>query len=168
MPGQASRILLWLLVINLGLALGAGLYESRVVVPQWIATGADDELHWNAEAARRDNTGIRFWVFVTTVPLTLLALGNLGVAWSAPPPVRAWWLAAVIAAILERVMTLSYFIPTMISLMQAVDSPAAASAASWWSTLNYIRHALLLAAWLAALKAFALLYLQRGTEGELP
>jgi hypothetical protein len=27
------RILLWLFVINLGTAFGAGIYESRVVVP---------------------------------------------------------------------------------------------------------------------------------------
>jgi hypothetical protein len=51
--------------------------------------------------------------------------------------------------------------------MQAADSPAAATAASWWSSLNYVRHALLLGAWLSALRAFALLYVQRGTEGEL-
>jgi hypothetical protein len=167
MPGKAARILLWLFVINLGLALGAGLYESRITVPHWIGRGADDELHWNAEAARRDNTGFRFWVFVTTVPLTLLTFGNLAAAWSAAPPVRAWWLGAVGAALLDRVMTFSYFIPTMFWLMQAADSPPAAAAASWWSSLNHVRHVLLLGAWLAALRAFALLHVQRGLEGEL-
>jgi hypothetical protein len=167
MPGKASRIFLWLFVINLGLALGAGLYESRIAVPHWISKGADDELHWNAEAARRDNTGLGFWVFVTTVPLTLLTFGNLATALGAAPPLRAWWLGAVAGALLDRVMTFSYFIPTMIWLMQAADSPAAAAAASWWSSLNYVRHALLLGAWLSALRAFALLYVQRGAEGEL-
>jgi hypothetical protein len=73
----------------------------------------------------------------------------------------------VAGALLDRVMTFSYFIPTMIWLMQAADSPAAAAAASWWSSLNYVRHALLLGAWLSALRAFALLYVQRGAEGEL-
>ena len=28
-------VLLWLFVINLGVAFGAGIYESRVVVPIW-------------------------------------------------------------------------------------------------------------------------------------
>jgi hypothetical protein len=167
MPDKISRILLWLFVVNLGLAVGAGLYESRIVVPHWIGTGADDELHWNAEAARRDNTGLRFWVFVTTVPLTLLTFGNLAAAWSIAPPVRAWWLGAVAAALLDRVITFSYFVPTMLWLMQAADSPAAAAAASWWANLNHVRHALLLAAWLAALRTVALLYVQRGAEGEL-
>jgi hypothetical protein len=30
-----SRITLWLFVIALGLDLGAGLYETRIVVPLW-------------------------------------------------------------------------------------------------------------------------------------
>ena len=28
-------ILLWLFVINLGIAFGAGLYEQRIILPQW-------------------------------------------------------------------------------------------------------------------------------------
>jgi hypothetical protein len=31
----------------------------------------------NAEAMRQTNTGLRFWAYVTTVPLTLLTLANL-------------------------------------------------------------------------------------------
>jgi hypothetical protein len=31
----SSEVLLWLFVINHGIALGAALYEQRVVVPQW-------------------------------------------------------------------------------------------------------------------------------------
>ena len=63
--------LLWLFVINLGIAFGAGLYEHRIVVPRWIDSSAGTGTHWNAEAARRDDTGRRFWAFVTTLPLTL-------------------------------------------------------------------------------------------------
>ena len=35
MRKYVPRVLFWLFVINLGIALGAGLYESRVVVPRW-------------------------------------------------------------------------------------------------------------------------------------
>jgi hypothetical protein len=86
------RIFLWLFVINLGVAFGAGLYESRIVLSQWLSSSGDSVLGWNAEAARRDNTGLRFWVFVTTIPLTLLTLGNLIVAWRAVGSVRGWWV----------------------------------------------------------------------------
>src|SRR6266487_6891636 len=74
MPGTISATLLWLFVINLGAALGAGLYEHRIVVSRWITSSQSSGSHWNADAARRDDTGRRFWAFVTTVPLTLLTL----------------------------------------------------------------------------------------------
>jgi hypothetical protein len=61
----------------------------------------------------------------------------------------------------DRVFTFAYFIPTMIGLMNAPDSPASVATAMRWAHLNYLRHALVLTAWLAALKAFALFYQTR-------
>jgi hypothetical protein len=123
MPSSISTILLWLFVVNLGIAFGAGIYEHRIVVPNWISSSDDSGVHWNAEAVRRDNTGPRFWAFVTTGPLTLLTLANLLAAWKASGVVRGWWLAAALAALADRAFTFSYFIPTMIELMRAPDSP---------------------------------------------
>jgi hypothetical protein len=156
MSGAMSATLLWLFVISLGIAFGAGLYEHRIVVPHWISSSKDSGPHWNAEAARRDDTGRRFWAFVTTVPLTLLTLANLVVAWRAPSPVRWWWLVAGLAALADRAFTFSYFIPTMVGLMRAVDSPGSVAVATRWWKLNYLRHAIVLMAWLASLRAFSL------------
>jgi hypothetical protein len=150
------RIVLWLFVINLGIAFGAGLYEHRIVAPDWISVSADGTRHWNAEAARHDDTGLRFWAFVTTMPLTLLTLANLFAAWRARGPIRRWWIASGLAALADRVFTFAYFIPTMVGLMAMADSPDAATAAMRWSNLNYVRHALVLIAWLAALKALTM------------
>ena len=36
MDVRFKAIFLWLFVINLGMAFGAGLYEARVVIPQWL------------------------------------------------------------------------------------------------------------------------------------
>ena len=77
MSGISSTILLWLFVINLGIAFGAGLYEHRIVVSRWITSSPETGQHWNPEVVRQDDTGRRFWIFVTTVPLTLLTLANL-------------------------------------------------------------------------------------------
>jgi len=158
-----SVILLWLFVMNLGIAFGAGLYEHRIVVSKWISFSRETGAHWNAEAARLDDTGRRFWAFVTTLPLTLLTLANLLAAWRASGAVRGWWLAAGLAALLDRVFTFSYFIPTMVGLMGATDSPRSVSVATQWWNLNFLRHAIVLGAWLAALRAFALFYQQRGS-----
>jgi hypothetical protein len=132
-----------------------GLYEHRIVVPGWI-TSDRAGTHWNAEAASRDNVGLRFWAYVTTGPLTLLTLANLFAAWTTSGAVRACWLASVVAVLADRILTFSYFIPTMVGLMNAPDSPASAATATRWVRVNYLRHALTLFGWLAALKALSL------------
>jgi hypothetical protein len=155
-----KQALLWLFVINLGIAFGAGLFEQRIVVSRWLAISPDGNAHWNAQAVREDDTGRRFWVFVTTGPLTLLALANLVLAANASGAVRGWWLAAACAALADRAFTFSYFIPAMIGLMSAADSPESVAIATRWANLNYLRHAIMLVAWLTSLKAFALLHQQ--------
>jgi hypothetical protein len=151
-----AGVLLWLFVLNLGVAFGAGLYEHRVVVSRWIRESPDG-VSWDAEAARTDDTGRRFWGVVTTLPLTLLTLANLVLAWRADPAVRGWWLGAALAALADRGLTFGYFIPTMIGLMKAADSPAIAATAARWRRINYVRLVLLLGAWIAAMQALTVL-----------
>jgi hypothetical protein len=140
-------ILLWLFVINLGIAFGAGLYEARVVIPQWA----------NLPPKGWPNTGLLFWVYVTTVPLTLLAFANLIAAWLDKSVRRKWWLSAVFIVLVERLTTFSYFIPAMINLTRS-DLPDAQIAArlSQWLLFNHARHLLTLGGWLIALKTMSL------------
>jgi hypothetical protein len=154
---SGAEIALWLFVINLGVAFGAGLYEHRIVVPRWVASSAQGT-HWRPEVARDDDVGRRFWGFVSTMPLTLLTLANLFLAWRGNGPMRAWWLAAALVALAERLLTFFYFIPTMVRLMKAADSHESAAAAVRWANVNYLRHALVLLAWVLALETFALFY----------
>jgi hypothetical protein len=151
-------VILSLFVINLGVAFGAGLYEARIIVPQWLSFSRDYGYRWNAQAAREANVGLRFWVYVTTVPLTLLTLASLVAAWWAPIAVRNWWLAAAAAVLVDRIMTFSYFIPTMLTLMnsQTMSASESVTRATQWVNLGYVRHAATLTAWLAALRAFSL------------
>jgi len=163
MPSRFSIIVLWLFVINLGIALGAGLYESQIVVPRWIDPSRATEAAWDAEAARNDDPGLRFWAYVTTGPLTLLVLASLLAALRADGRLRRWWLAAAGLALAERIFTFSYFIPTMIGLMATASTEATVSTAVRWASLNHLRHALMLLAAIAALRAFAVLYEERAT-----
>jgi hypothetical protein len=157
MSGSVSTVLLWLFVIYLGVAFGAGIYEARIKVADWLAKSPQDSsYHWNSAAARGDDVGRRFWAFVTSGPLTLLTIANLVAAWRATDAVRPWWLAASWIALAERVFTFAYFIPTMVGLMRAEDSPDAVRRALQWAKLNNVRNALVLMAWLAALKALTL------------
>jgi hypothetical protein len=156
MSSKASAVLLWLFVMNIGIAFGAGLYEHRIVIPDWVSGSPGPDAQWNADAVRQDDTGRRFWVGVTTVPLTLLTLANLWAGWRSAGTVRTWWLAAAGVALAERIFTFAYFIPTMVWLSGAPDSAEAVAAATRWSNLNSLRHVMVLVAWLAALKTFAL------------
>jgi hypothetical protein len=148
------KIVLWLFTIDLGIAFGAGLYEARIVLPQWQSLPPQE---WT-------NTGIAFWVYVTTVPLTLLTLASLAAALRTRGPMRGWYLAAVCIVLLERAATFSYFIPTIVHLTstQGLPSEQVAATLSQWSHLNYGRHLLSLAGWLAALRALSLSALRSG------
>lgn len=147
MNQRLRTILLWLFVINLGVAFGAGVYEARVVIPGWRDLPPRE---W-------PNTGILFWVYVTTVPLTLLTLANLVAGWTTRGPQRRWWLGTAAIATVERIATFSYFIPTMVRLMSG-ELPAAEEEAglSSWLFYNHGRHMLTFAAWLLALRALSL------------
>jgi len=156
MPTRWIKVLLWLFVIDLGIAFGAGLYEHRIVFPRWLSVATDGGVHWNADAVRLDNSGLRFWAYATTGPLTVLTLANLWAAWRhAHGWLRLWWVGASAVSLAERVLTLAYFVPTMIGLMNAPDTVESVATASRWSEMNYVRHSLTLAAWLLALQAFA-------------
>jgi hypothetical protein len=148
MRKYVTEVLLWLFGLVLGISFGAGIYEARVVVPQWENTPPQT---W-------PNTGLMFWAYVTTVPLTLLTLASLVAAWRDQGPRRYWWLGALAITIAERSATFSYFIPTLIRLTGTEDLPEAEVKAtlSQWRRRNYGCHVLTLGAWLAALKALSL------------
>jgi len=153
-----SEILLWSFVLNLGVVFGAGIYEARISVPRWLGPSRAAGPGWHTEEALRDDTGRRFWAFTTTVPLTLLTLANLWVGWRSPDPIRIWWMTAALVALADRVVTFAYFIPRMVGLMRAADSPETRARMRQWANSNYGRQLLVLVAWLAALKTFAQLY----------
>lgn len=148
--------LLWLFVVNLGLVFGAGIYEQRVVMPRWLERRRDAPARWHADALRADDVGRKFWVFAATIPLTVCTVASLVFAWRADDAAQAWWLAAASLAAVERLATAGYFIPVMVRLMRAPETPRLIDGAVRWSRLNLLRHALVLAAWLSALRAFEL------------
>lgn len=150
-------------MINLGIAFGAGVYEHRVVLSRWLRASHEFGTHWDGEAACNDDTGRKFWGFVITAPLTLFTVANLVTARRAPGSIRGG-LAAVLAAFADRALTFSYFIPAMVGLMRATDSPQAVAGATRWRNLNYLRLAIVFVAWLASLRTFSLLYQQWGRQ----
>ncbi len=158
MTNSLAKITLWLFIVFLGITFGAGLYEGRIVVPRWLSLPGATGIHWNAAAARQDDTGRRFWAFISTVPLTLLTIASLVGAARSSGSLRVWWLTAALCASADRLLTFSYFIPSMVGLLNSVDSSVAVTKAMFWANLNYLRLMIVFAAWMSALRAFTFLY----------
>ncbi|MEO8068032.1 MAG: DUF1772 domain-containing protein [Flavobacteriales bacterium] len=152
-----QEILLGLFIVNLGTAFGAGLYETRIVLPLWFTRTADG-FAVNKQAMNELDTGRKFWGMVTTVPLTLLTIANLVMALRSTEPRYDWWLAAALVVLAERIATFAFFIPTALKLMRAETLPPANVSAlvSRWSRLNLVRNALTLAGLVLAIRVLAL------------
>jgi hypothetical protein len=151
-------ILLWLFVVFSGIASGAGLYELRVNVPRWFTSAGGSAFRVDRGAIRADDSGRRFWAYVTTVPLTLLTVAALVETWNPANARDRWWFAAAAFMLVERAGTLSYFIPRLLKMLEPAGLPVdrAHDAAAQWVRLNYVRAAVAFVAWLAALKALSL------------
>ncbi|MBO0948052.1 anthrone oxygenase family protein [Fibrella forsythiae] len=153
-----STISLALFMLNLGTAFGAGLYETRIVLPLWFERSAAGNYQVRTSVMRDIDTGRKFWGFVTTVPLTLLTLANLILAWQSSDPFRTWWLGAALLTLVERIGTFAFFIPTAIRLQQAdqLSATRASRLVALWLRLNYLRNAITLIACCLALVAVSI------------
>jgi hypothetical protein len=152
-----NGIILFLFIINLGTAFGAGIYETRIVLPLWFSKG-EKGYRVNTKAIQEIETGRKFWGFVTTMPLTLLTIANLIAALQSQGAIHDWWLVAAVITFIERVGTFAFFIPTAIKLEKADTlSPSSIHGlVSLWTRLNYVRNILTLIAWATALRALLL------------
>ncbi len=147
-------IALWALVIALGLQTGAGIYETRVIVPLWSASPPESVIAFVSQSMRPDS-GRRFWIFLT--PLTgVICLLNLILALLTKTGHGAYWLTASALGIAVIIVTFAYFVPVLLKLPEASKRPPdeVQSTVRLWVRLNYVRAVVLIAAWLAALKAF--------------
>jgi uncharacterized membrane protein len=150
-----AALALWALVIALGVQTGAGLYETRVVVPLWSASPPESIAAFLAQTVRPDS-GRRLWIFLT--PLTgIICLLNLALALLTKAEHFSWWLTASSIGIVVIVVTFAYFVPVLLKLPKASERPAdeVRRQIKLWVGLNYVRLAALIVAWLAALKAFS-------------
>jgi anti-sigma-K factor RskA len=156
-----ARISLWLFVIVLGLDIGAGLYESRIVVPLW-ANGVPATLAAGNPFARvAIDAGVRFWAYMTTT-VAILAVAALIFGLRTQPPQRTLQTVATVAELVAVAMTLLYFKPTLIRLFMGhgagLSTEAIESTVQMWVRLSFVRIALSFGAWCVALRALALSY----------
>ncbi len=154
-----ARITLWLLVILLGLDIGAGIYETRVVVPLWSRGIPETLADGNPYGRVAINAGAGFWAYVTSAVALAAALA-LVFGLGTPEPERLWRTVAAGGELLVVAATLLYFRPTLVRLFAGhgagMSSGEIDNTVQRWVRWNRVRIVVSLAAWLAAVHALGI------------
>jgi hypothetical protein len=158
-----QSIILWLFVIVVGISIGAGIYESRVLVPLWSAAPPDTVIayyqHNAAYPQFAPDQGGRFWIFASPLAALLTAAMLISAYWTSGSH-RKWRLAAAVLALIAYVATFAWFVPGIIRLSSSdvltMNRDDVASLATWWVNLNTVRVFFMTTAWIAALRAMTL------------
>ncbi len=160
---SGSQVLLWLFVIALGITMGGGIYEARVIMPLWGAAPPHSVIayyqHNVANPKFAPDQGGNFWIIVTPLT-TLLAMAVLISAYWTRGVHRKWRIAAAALAITVHVFTFTWFVPNIIRLSDGhvltMRPDELSSLANLWINLNWIRATLLMIAWLVAMRAMTI------------
>lgn len=139
-----------------GLALGAGVFELRVIIPQWAAEPTAEDIAEAIEQSGHAASGKRFWALVGPLVLPLTA-ANLVAALRSSGPHRGWWLASSATMAGLSVATATYYVPTLHKLQQpgAIPEAEVRAVAKRRVDLDYVRIAVGVGAWFAGLRALA-------------
>lgn len=157
---RIAQIFLWLFVVCFSLEIGAGLYETLVVVPLWSASPPESVWGWNADPRYAVRAVEKLWRFLTPA-LGLSAAAALLSGLQTPRDVRRKWLLASTVPALVLVATIYlYFAPTTAELFasQARGTDAADEVTAktrQWLALNRVRAVVFALAWLASLRALS-------------
>jgi len=158
-----AQLLLRIFVVALGVEIGAGLYETLVVLPLWSAAPPESvtayHRHLVANPQFALNAGGRFWMFATPF-VGVTALAALLSGWRTRPEHRKWRIAGAILALIVVGSTFAWFVPNIMRLhspqVLAMSAEEVASVTNWWVRLNWVRVVIYSAGWLAALRALSI------------
>lgn len=153
---RISRFFLWLFVTFLSLEAGAGLYETRVLIPLWSASPPETVRGWDSTLTVGSRE--RFWKLLHPA-LIFSAVATLVAGWGTPREHRRWLLASTMASLIVEVASLAYFVPTLVELLvergEGLGDEEVSKKADTWVKLNGARAALGTAGFLAALRALS-------------
>jgi hypothetical protein len=156
---EFQQTILSLFLFFIGIGIGAGLYEARVVHPNWAPNPSPATLGSKLISSGQAGAARRFWPFVSPVAL-LLALGNVYLAWHQTGQLRHLWLTSSLSIIVKSVATYAYFVPMMmrrIEHSQGMDGSALHRLICVWTTLSPLRIVAEAIAWITGVFALTLI-----------
>lgn len=164
-PRPLLRWLLFAFTALMAIQLGAGAFVTAVIFPLWTAS-PEAAIGWTANTPYYVNEGVFF--MIADPLLFLLAIVTLIAGWRAAPPLRLWLRIAAISYILIFIVTLAYFVPVQDMMKgEAGTKVATAELSSMlqrFVALNYIREAIGLLVFGAALHTLGLSYRMAGNR----
>ena len=156
---MTNIILLVLFILFIQFGMGGGLYEFLVIYPRWRKNVSPANLAQKLQDSGQATANRRYWPFISPV-LTLLSIINIVLALQYTGPAHISWLTASLIIFINRVITFSYFVPTMIRKFghpEKIDAEQLRKAVRVWTSLSPLRILIELSAWSFAIRALLLL-----------
>jgi Domain of unknown function (DUF1772) len=150
-----TRTVLWLFVVFAGIHVGAALYEVFVIIPLWAGAPPESVTGWNLAPQYAIRPEI-YWMKFSPV-YQLLSLAVFIVSWLMPTPRRKWALAAGTCGLIVSLATIFFFVPILLKTIYSrgagLSGAEITALVNQWVGWNWLRLALMLVGWLAAIRA---------------
>jgi hypothetical protein len=156
---MTNIIFLILMILFIQFGMSGGLYEFLVIYPRWKKSATATELAQNLTLSGQTNANRRYWPFISPVQ-SLLSIVNIVLAMRYTGNAHTTWLIAALIIFINRVITFSYFVPTMISKFkhpEEMDPVRLRRSVHLWTSLSPLRILVEFLAWVIAIWALALL-----------
>ena len=154
----AAQVLLCAFILSVGVGIGGGLYETRVVYPNWAENPTPDGLAGKLVSSGQAGAARRYWPLVSPAS-ALLAIVNVFLAWHQVGMIRNLWLMSSIAIVLKSIGTYGYFVPTYLRRIAKPDTMDAVTLrrlVRTWTGLSPLRVVAEAFAWITGMGALLL------------
>ncbi len=158
MPITTQQLFLCAFVFSVGMGIGGGVYETRVVYPNWAKDPTPEGLGEKLVSSGQAGAGRRYWPLVSPTS-ALLAILNVFFAWHQTGLVANLWLMSSVSIILKSVTTYTYFVPTYIrriSKPETMNTTALRRIVRTWTALSPLRVLVEIFAWITGIVALLL------------
>jgi len=150
-----DQILLCAFIFSVGMGIGGGVYETRVVYPNWIKEPTPNGLGERLVSSGQAGAARRYWPLISPTS-ALLALINSFFAWHQTGLVRTLWLTSSVLIIFKSAGTYAYFVPTYIRRIakpETMDIMSLRRVVRTWTNLSPLRVLVETFAWITGIWA---------------